>query len=118
VTKPKSWGCGSDGEEAEEEGGELPEGELTLFPHRLRRTDVYRDVDYGRGPDLARASGQPVQDPVGVRVGWVESTLVDGVYRTAMKAFVDGNSLVETYATEAEALEAHDRLVVELKALY
>lgn len=97
-----------------------------LFPHRVKRTDVYHAVDYGRGEDLARASKQPVKMAEGVRVGRVEVTNNghDYVKEPDGKVFVvtvleyGGQAAVERFADEAEAMAAHDRGVAELKGRY
>lgn len=98
---------------------------MALFPHKIIRTDVYAEVDYGRGYDLARASGQPAKDPVGVRLGWVqiEDTGHDYVKEPDGKIYVvmmleyGGPFAIERYATKEEAMAAHDRMVLELKTL-
>ena len=90
---------------------------MALFPHRLKRTDVYADVTYGRGVDLARASGQPVEDPVGRRIGWVETTCIEGVYQTLMLEYENRGTEMLTRDNEADALRDHDALLAKLKLL-
>lgn len=98
---------------------------MAFFPHRIIRTDVYAEVDYGRGADLARASGQPAKDPVGARIGFVqvEDTGLSYVKEPDGKPYVvimleyGGAYAIERYETKEEALEAHDRCVLELKTL-